>query len=226
MAAAFGVAMTLGAAGAEQVGEATRVRLFAYQTPPQTPRETVYRLSPIMRNAKLETIADAAMEVTFADGSTVTLGPSSELMVDEFVYDGNAATGKQALRYTIGAFRFVSGKVPKEQIKLQTPTVTIGVRGTAVRTKVKPGGATTVYFEEGSGEVCGAGGACVPMKPGDMVQADQGGVLGTPEQKAWSTGDEATDFGMGPFDRRFRGPDAGAGGGDGAGGGSGGSEER
>jgi ferric-dicitrate binding protein FerR (iron transport regulator) len=221
-----GLAIAVGLAGmgavalpamAEKVGEATRVRLVAYQTPPSAARETVYRLSAILRNAKLETVADAAMEVTFADNSTLTLGPSSEAVVDEFVYAGPGSVAGQTLKYTKGVFRFVSGSVPKDKVKLQTPTVTIGVRGTIVRARIAPTGATTVFFEEGSGNVCGAGGACVDMKPGDMVQADSKGNLGAPEQKAWSTGDDSTDFGMGPFDRRFRGPDAGGGGNDGTG---------
>jgi hypothetical protein len=202
---------------AEKVGEATRVRLMAYQTPQSAQRETIYRLSAILRNAKLETVADAAMEVTFADNSTLTLGPSSEAVVDEFVYAGPGTASGQTLKYTKGVFRFVSGAMAKDKVKLETPVVTVGIRGTIVRTRVKPGGETTVFFEQGAGNVCGAGGACVDMKQGDMVVADSKGKLGQPEQKSWSTGDDSTDFGMGPFDRRFRGPDAGAGGGDGAG---------
>lgn len=220
MPAAICAAMTAPAL-AEKVGEATRVRLVAYQTPPAATRETLYRLSAILRNAKLETVADAAMEVTFVDGSTLTLGPSSEAVVDEFAYSGPGSPANQTVKYTKGVFRFVSGAVPKDKVKLQTPAVTIGVRGTIVRTKVAPA-KTVVFFEQGSGNVCGAGGACVDMKQGDMVEADSKGNLGTPEQKSWSTGDDSTDFGMGPFDRRFRGPDAGGGGDDGtsAGGGS------
>jgi hypothetical protein len=206
---------------AEKVGEATRVRLVAYQTPPAAGRETVYRLSSILRNAKLETVAEAAMEVTFADNSTLTLGPSSEAVVDEFVYSGAGTAANQTLKYTKGVFRFVSGAVPKDKIKLQTPAVTIGVRGTIVRTKVLPA-KTVVFFEKGSGNVCGAGGACVDMNQGDMIESDSKGNLGKPEQKSWSTGDDSTDFGMGPFDRRFRGPDAGGGGDDGGGSSSGG----
>jgi hypothetical protein len=210
-------------AHADQVGEATRVRLSAYQTPPSATRETVYRLSPIMRDAKLETVAEAAMEVTFADGSSLTLGPSSEAVVDEFVYQGPASAASQTLKYTKGVFRFVSGAMPKEKIKIQTPSVTIGVRGTIVRARVAPGSATTIFFEQGTGEVCGAGGVCVAMGEGDMVKADAQGTLGQPEQKSWSTGDDSTDFGMAPFDRRYRGPDAGGGGNDQSGPGGGGS---
>jgi hypothetical protein len=201
---------------AEKVGEATRVRLVAYQTPPSASRETVYKLSAILRNAKLETVTDAAMEVTFADNSTLTLGPSSEAVVDDFVYAGPGTAANQTLKYTKGVFRFVSGAVPKDKVQLKTPAVTIGIRGTVVRTKVTPA-KTVVFFEEGSGNVCGAGGVCVDMKPGDMVESDSKGNLGKPEQKSWSTGDDSTDFGMGPFDRRFRGPDAGGGGDDGGG---------
>ncbi|HAH11505.1 MAG TPA: hypothetical protein DCL54_18360 [Alphaproteobacteria bacterium] len=211
-------------ARAETVGEATRVRLVAYQTPPAANRETVYRLSPILRNAKLETVAEAAMEVTFVDGSTLTLGPSSESVVDEFVYTGPGSTSQQAIKLTKGVFRFISGAVQKDKVKLQTPTATVGIRGTIVRAKVQPGSDTTIFFEQGSGEVCGANAKCAAMAQGDMVKIDSRGNLSAPEQKSWSTGDEATDLGMGVFGRQFRGPDAGGGGNDGGsdpGGGSG-----
>jgi hypothetical protein len=92
-----------------------------------------------------------------------------------------------------------------------------------VRSRIVPGGQTTIFFEKGTGDVCGAGGACVAMGEGDMVQADAGGVLGKPEKKSWSTGDDSTDFGMAPFDRRYRGPDAGSGGNDQSSSGGGGS---
>lgn len=205
------------AASAETVGEATRIQRFAYQTPPQASKTPVYRLDPVVRNAHLETVPSGALEVTFTDGSRLTLGSSSSVVVDQYVYGGAQGAGGQTLKMTRGLFRFVSGSMPKDQVKLQTPKVTIGIRGTIVKTKVNPDGSGTVFFEKGTGNV-----GDVPMNEGDMVKIGADGSISTPENKSWSAGDEAVDSGLDPFGPRG-GPDAGTGGGDGAGSSGGGS---
>src|SRR5437868_9919334 len=71
---------------AENVGEATRVQTFAYQTPPQANRAPIYRLDPIVRNATLQTVQNGSLEVKFTDGSKLTLGSASTIVVDNYVY--------------------------------------------------------------------------------------------------------------------------------------------
>jgi len=198
---------------AENVGEATRIQRFAYQTPPQAAdRAPIYRLDPVVRNARLETVPSGALEVTFTDGSRLTLGSASSVTVDNYVYGGAQGTAGQTLKMTKGLFRFVSGSMPKDQVKLQTPSVTIGIRGTVVKIKIADDNAETIFFEHGQGFV-----GNVPMGEGDMVKIAPDGTIGTPENKSWSAGDEAVDFGLNPFGQRTHGPDGGSGGGDGAG---------
>lgn len=211
-----------GAAFAENVGEATRVQRYAYQTPPQAGKAPIYKLDPVVRNARLETVPSGALEVTFTDGSRLTLGSASSVVVDQYVYAGGGGAGAQTLKMTRGAFRFVSGAMPKDKVKLQTPSVSIGIRGTIVKTLVKDDNSGTIFFEKGTGNVENDKGQNVPMGEGDMVKFGADGTIGTPENKSWSAGDEAVDSGLDPFGPRG-GPDAGTGGGDGAGSSGGGS---
>lgn len=212
------VAMGLiGAAAAENVGEATRVQRFAYQTMPQAQKAPLYRLDPVVRNARLETVPSGALEVTFTDGSRLTLGSASAVVVDNYVYGGAQGASGQTLKMTRGLFRFVSGSMPKDQVKLQTPSVTIGIRGTVVKVKTDEGGQGTIFFEQGTGQVDNGKGQVVPMGQGDMVKIGPDGSIGTPENTSWSAGEEAVDFGLNPFGQRNHGPDGGTGGGDGAG---------
>jgi hypothetical protein len=208
-------------ASAENVGSATRVQRFAYQTPPQAGRFPLYRLNPVVRNARLETVPAGALEVTFMDGSRLTLGSASNVIVDNYVYGGGQ--GNQTLRMTRGVFRFVSGSMPKDQVRLQTPSVTIGIRGTVVKVKTGENGEGTIFFEQGQGTVDNGKGQVVPMGEGDMVKVGPNGQIGTPENKGWSAGDEAVDYGLNPFGQKNHGPDGGTGGGDGAGSSGGGS---
>ena len=204
-------------AAAESVGSATRVQRYAYQTPPQASRGPLYRLNPVVRNARLETVPSGALEVTFTDGSRLTLGSASAVVVDNYVFGAGQGAGAQTLKMTRGLFRFVSGSMPKDQVRLQTPSVTIGIRGTELKIKTDEAGIGTIFFEKGAGFVDNGKGKTVQMGEGDMVKIGPNGDIGTPENKDWSAGDEAVDYGMKPFGQQNHGPGGGTGGGDGAG---------
>lgn len=221
MATATAVGLST-AALAENVGEATRVQRFAYQTQSQQ-KAPLYRLDPVVRDAKLETVPSGALEVKFTDGSLLTLGSASTVVVDKYVYAGAQGAAGQTLKMTRGLFRFVSGSMPKDQVKLQTPSVTIGIRGTVVKTKVNDDGSGTVFFEHGQGNITNGQGQTVQMNEGDMVTIGADGSISTPEHKSWSAGDPSVDRGLNPFGIPSGGPDAGTGGGDGVGSAGGGS---
>lgn len=207
----------LPAALAENVGEATRIQRYAYQTPPQAGKAPIYRLDPVVRNAKLETVSSGALEVTFTDGSRLTLGSASTVVVDNYVFGGSQGASGQTLKMTRGLFRFVSGSMPKDQVKLRTPSVTIGIRGTTIKIKVADDGRQTVFFEHGEGYIDNGKGQPVQMGEGDMVKIGPDGAIGAPEKTSWSAGDASVDYGLNPFGQPSHGPDSGSGGGDGAG---------
>ena len=127
------VALIVGSASAEPVGKASAIRTAAYQQPPQATVGELHLNDAVIRNATLSTKPDSALEVTFLDGSKLSMGANSTMIVDDYVYSGPGGAGKQTLRATRGLFRFVSGTIPKDQVKIDTPTVTIGIRGTIFR---------------------------------------------------------------------------------------------
>jgi hypothetical protein len=158
-----------------------------------------------------------ALEVTFTDGSKLTLGSASSVVVDNYVYGGAQGAGGQTLKMTRGVFRFVSGSMPKDQVKLQTPSVTIGIRGTTVKTKVNsPAGDGTIHFEHGTGFIDNGKGQIVEMGEGDTAKVDENGNISPPDHKSWNAGEEAVDYGIPSSGKAQHGPDV-TGGGDGAG---------
>tara|TARA_Y100000385_G_C13024958_1_gene607971 strand:- start:97 stop:1233 length:1137 start_codon:yes stop_codon:yes gene_type:complete len=77
--------------------------------------------------------ARGQMQIDFIDDTRVDITEHSRLLIDEFVYD--PANGKAALglRATIGTVRYASGQIAKnfkQNVKIRTPSATIGVRGT------------------------------------------------------------------------------------------------
>jgi hypothetical protein len=215
--AAATVSLSVTAASAEDVGQATRVQRFAYQTAPQANRAPLYRMGAIVKNAKLETVPAGALEVTFTDGSRLTLGSASAIVVDNYVFAGSQGSGQQTLRMTKGLFRFVSGSMPKDQVRLQTPSVSIGIRGTTVKAKVNDDGSGVIFFEHGHGVIDNGKGQQVPIAEGEMVDVGPDGAIGKPVKKSWTAGDVPVDQGLNPFGQSFGGTDGGTGGGDGAG---------
>lgn len=215
--AAAAASMGAISASAQSVGQATRVQRFAYQTPPQAGRAPLYKLNPVVTNARLETVPSGALEVTFTDGSRLTLGSASTIVVDKYVFAGPQGAGQQTLRMTKGLFRFVSGTMPKDQVRLQTPSVSIGIRGTIVKTRVNGDGSSVIFFEHGHGFIDNGKGQNVPIGEGEMAEVGADGTIGKPVKKKWTAGDASVDQGLNPFNQQFGGSEGGSGAGDGAG---------
>ncbi|HXG78757.1 MAG TPA: FecR family protein [Methyloceanibacter sp.] len=89
--------------------------------------------TPVAMKNELRTGAEARLEVTFNDGTVLTLGERANMIVDSFVYDPGNGSGEAILRATEGAFRFLTGKIKElegRRIAVVTPVAEIGVRGT------------------------------------------------------------------------------------------------
>jgi hypothetical protein len=170
-------------ANADSVGNASAMIPQASQQSQGTRSDLKLR-DNIIRNAELVTAERGALEVTFLDGSKLTMGQNSRLTVDEYVYSGPGNASKQTVRYTKGLFRFLSGSIPKDNVKIETPTVTIGIRGTVFRTALLGDGSGTTSVEYGpNGEeyevvlTSKATGKTIVLKSGQKVGFDINGVF-------------------------------------------------
>lgn len=169
-------------AHAEAVGNASAIIPNASQQSQGTKSDLRLR-DNIIRNAELVTAEAGALEVTFNDGSKLTMGQNSRLTVDEYVY-GQGGASKQTVRYTKGLFRFLSGSIPKDNVKIDTPTVTIGIRGTIFRTWVGDDGRGATSVEYGPNKevyevvlTSKGTGQTIVLKSGQMVVFDNQGVF-------------------------------------------------
>jgi hypothetical protein len=86
----------------------------------------------IFQDEKLTTAVRARLELTFVDGTKVTIGEKASLTVDRFLYKPRGLGNAFDAAIT-GPFRFISGKLdktPASFAKVETPFATIGIRGT------------------------------------------------------------------------------------------------
>ena len=87
--------------------------------------------------------------IEFIDQTRVDVTEHSKLIIDEFVYDPNSKTGKLNLSAKLGTIRYASGQIAKNsatEVKITTPTATIGVRGTDFTMTIDEVGSSTIIL--------------------------------------------------------------------------------
>ena len=86
------------------------------------------------------------VQILFADNTKLVVGPQSALRIDDYLLRNDGSAGKFAVDMLSGTFRFATGTGPKSSYELNTPTGTIGVRGTEFDVYVAPVDGTTMIL--------------------------------------------------------------------------------
>lgn len=198
---------------AREVGDVQGVTRSAFGTPPNAAKEAKRPGDPVADHEWLETLSASGLKVRLADGSQLTLGADSKVLVDNFVYDpshtDSDAAARAALSMPLGFMRYVTGNMPKGHTVIETPTATMTLRGTAVTIAVQPGGNTHLAVDEGEVTVrskltgremtVGAGGS-VDIKP-EEIRKDETGAPASNERQLQHGNDQrrgGRDSGGGP----------------------------
>ena len=85
--------------------------------------------SGVHANETVKTGSSGKAGLQFNDQSNLSVGSSSQVRLDKFVYDPNKGTGSTAIEVTRGTFRFSTGSQNKGEVKIKTPYGTLGTRG-------------------------------------------------------------------------------------------------
>ncbi|MGV8805864.1 MAG: FecR family protein [Polaromonas sp.] len=89
----------------------------------------------------LKTGKPGSMGVMLKDNTSLSLGPDSELILEEYLYAPGSGELKLALNFVKGSLHYVSGVIAKlrpDAVSIKTPVSTIGVRGTQFAVNVAP----------------------------------------------------------------------------------------
>ncbi len=87
----------------------------------------------------LRTAADGTVGVTLKDDTRISLGPSSEVRLERYVFAPGEGGLGMVLRFVRGVAVYVSGRMAKlapDSIRLEAPAAIVGVRGTTVAVRV------------------------------------------------------------------------------------------
>ena len=174
LAAALPVLGAGQALGAEKAGVSAAVRGAVGLTPIASGAERPAKSGEdVFLGDGIRTGPASGLQLLLLDRSVFTLGENTELVVDEFVYDPATGAGKLSASFAKGAFRFVSGLISDgsdEEMTVDLPVATVGVRGTAVAIMDTPAG--TLVILEGPGRENNA-----QAEPG-LVTVSAGGAEG------------------------------------------------
>ena len=97
---------------------------------------------PIYKSDVLQTNVDGTLGITFDDETTFTLKPNTRLAVDEFVYQEGGSDNAAIFNVVRGTAAFVAAEVAHTgNMKIDTPTSSLGIRGTTGLVEVPEGGA-------------------------------------------------------------------------------------
>ena len=158
--AAFAAALQASA----EVGVAAAVNIDAKGRPPGAAPRVITLGSNVVFNEEITTDAAGLVQILLLDGTTFTVGPNSQLTIDEFVYNPDTGDAKVVASLTKGVFRFVGARTSQTEggAIVKTPVGTIGIRGGVANFSYDPG--------TGEGKAALVAGKSLTITDGDGTQ--------------------------------------------------------
>jgi FecR protein len=125
-----GTALTALPAGAQDVGTATAVNPLSQGTLPGANLVALTVGARIVHKERIQTTPSGTVQLLFLDKSTLSIGPNTNMLIDEYVFDPRAHTGHMVMNLAEGALRLVGGLLSHQgEALVATPAAAIGIRG-------------------------------------------------------------------------------------------------
>jgi hypothetical protein len=87
----------------------------------------------VIHKERIQTSAGGSLQLLFIDRTSMSIGPNSDLVIDDYVFDPNKSVGKMTVSLAKGVMRFVGGQITHTgSASVNTPPATIGIRGGVV----------------------------------------------------------------------------------------------
>jgi hypothetical protein len=96
----------------------------------------------VFQGDSLRTGPDGSLGVILKDDTSLSLGPNSVVVVDQFLFapaEGKLSLVTRMLRGTAVYFSGIIAKLSPQSVRFETPNATIGIRGTRFLVKIDEG---------------------------------------------------------------------------------------
>lgn len=134
VAAALAVVFAWPAAAVEQAGVTAAVRGQVDLIPiVDKAKHRAKSGEDVFLGDQISSLDESGMQLMLLDETVFTIGPNTDLTIDDFVYDPATGAGQVTASLAKGVLRFVTGKVARgdpEDMVVKLPGVTVGIRGT------------------------------------------------------------------------------------------------
>ena len=154
--ALVGLSATWGCPGPAGAVEASGTAIAVVQATEalgETGKRILQTQGPVFSGDQIVTGPSGEAQVRFMDDTKLVVGPNSKMVIDAFVFAGNATAREVSINAVRGAFRFITGSSPKNAYTITTPAATIGVRGTEFDFNVSGRNLELALFE-GQARIC------------------------------------------------------------------------
>ncbi|MBI2235161.1 MAG: FecR domain-containing protein, partial [Micavibrio aeruginosavorus] len=135
------------------VGMVREVSGEATVTHPNGIVEKISAGTPIYQGDIVETKADGAVNIIFVDETTFAVSKDARLAIDEYVFDPATQSGETNFSVLRGVFVFTSGLIGRDDpddVQIDTPVGSIGIRGTTIMGTIDPEGQSYITVVEGA----------------------------------------------------------------------------
>ena len=137
------------------IGGVMSIRGDAVATGANRSARTLRQDARVFLNDQIETGPKAKLQIKFDDGSVLSQGENSTVVIDEYIYaPGKPSECGMAMRLVKGTCRIITGLITKanpERFKVRTRMATVGIRGCDVAFRTQPD-RDDVYVLELAGE--------------------------------------------------------------------------
>lgn len=172
---ALAVLATAPVAEAQTVGTMVEVIRQVTGTPPDGTATAVAVGDGVVLDTVLESGRASGATMTLEPSGSLQLGPEARLVVDRSTVDAATGASESRLSLLLGKIRLALSSAFRGEVEIDTPTATIGVKGTVLAVDVAPSGDSTVWVFEGSVEVRSkAGGEAVTVAAGELSTVSRG----------------------------------------------------
>lgn len=115
--------------------------------------ETITIGTPIYQGDIVETDASGAVNIVFIDETSMAVSENARLAIEEYTFDPSTESGTTNFSVLRGLFVFTSGLIGRDDpddVHINTPVGSIGIRGTIIAGEINPGGQSNITVLEGA----------------------------------------------------------------------------
>jgi hypothetical protein len=166
------------AATAAEIGAVAAVNPLTLGEPPAATARQLRIADRVVRNERIVSEADGGAQILLADQTTLTIGPNTEIVLDEYVYDPDRSVGEMSMTFIKGAMRFIGGRITKDtEATIQIGGALVGLRGAIANVTGDEASAGVTFLAGQYARVAVGGEELSVSRPGGSVTIDLTGAM-------------------------------------------------